>query len=317
MPQKYSPPRIDERWIRHDWRLWIRHDFARWLKPGTDPADVIPALARERAQKEAARERARAAEDAAFDAEIEHARRVQAALRAEVDELKAAQARRRLQEAKYSPDQPRIPKRNPGGGQFTRIGGGIGQSPSANIAQPMGNIDVGDVSGSSDVDGLFKIAPDQTSIDGVDLAANFNQVGSDGKPVTDIDGSPYYAPGGHHAAPEGVYSKMNFPPETRKIFDQSTSGELPKGRALVDDSGIPQGHYWDGPRGRHRQYNDAVKELMEDFMRDRNITPETTTPDHARDILKAIRESEDPRIRDYTRMIRMLRQIFRLRGGRE
>jgi hypothetical protein len=110
---------------------------------------------------------------------------------------------------------------------------------------------------------------------------------------------------------------MNFPPETRKIFDQSTSGELPKGRVLVDDSGIPKGHYWDGPRGEHAQYNDAVKELMENFMRDRNITPETTTPDHARDILKAIRASEDPRIRNYTRMIRMLRQIFRLRGGRE
>ena len=39
------------------------------------------------------------------------------------------------EEAKYSPDQPRVPKRNPGGGQFTRIGGGIGQSPSPNIRE--------------------------------------------------------------------------------------------------------------------------------------------------------------------------------------
>ena len=61
MPQKL-PPRIDERWIRHDWRMWIRPDIARWMKPGVDPADVIPALARERAQKQAAEERARAAE---------------------------------------------------------------------------------------------------------------------------------------------------------------------------------------------------------------------------------------------------------------
>jgi hypothetical protein len=59
MPQKYTP-RIDERWIRHDWRLWIRPDIARWMKPGVDPADVIPGLARERAQKQAAMERARA-----------------------------------------------------------------------------------------------------------------------------------------------------------------------------------------------------------------------------------------------------------------
>jgi hypothetical protein len=238
------------------------------------------------------------------------------AIREELNEVKAELARRRrlADEAKYSPSQPRIPKRNPGGGQWTHVGGGGGPSPATSIAKPMGNVDVGNLAGSRETEGLFNVAPADNRVDGVDLAANFNQVGSDGKPVLDVDGSPYYEPGGHHAAPRGEYSKMNFPPETRKIFDQSTSGELPKGRYLVDDSGIPQGHYWDGPKGRHRQYNDAVKELMENFMRDRNITPETTTPDHARDILKAIRESEDPRIRNYTRMIRMLRQIFRLRG---
>jgi hypothetical protein len=107
MPQKYTL-RIDERWIRHDWRLWIRPDIARWIKPGVDPADVIPALARERAQKQAARERTRAAEDAALDAKIEHARRVQAALRAELNEIKAELARRRLAEAKYSPTPAQV-----------------------------------------------------------------------------------------------------------------------------------------------------------------------------------------------------------------
>jgi hypothetical protein len=144
-----------KRWLRHDMHLWIRHDAARWVKPGTDPADVFPTLARERAQKEAARERARAAEDAAFDAWIEGERRWNAAMRAEVDELKAARARQRLEEAKYSPDQPRIPKRNPGGGQWTRIGGGGGQSQSTDIAPPMGNVDIG--AGSSETDGLFNI----------------------------------------------------------------------------------------------------------------------------------------------------------------
>jgi hypothetical protein len=123
MPQKYAP-RIDERWIRHDWRFWIRPDIARWMKPGVDPADVIPALARERAQKEAARERARAAEDAAFEAWVEGERRWNAAMREVVNELKAAQARRRLEEAKYSPSQPRVPAGNPRGGQWTDRSGG-------------------------------------------------------------------------------------------------------------------------------------------------------------------------------------------------
>src|SRR5438270_4131978 len=146
-----------KRWLRHDMHLWIRHDAARWVKPGVDPADVFPTLARDRAQKEAARERARAAEDAAFDAWVEGERRWNAAMRAEVDELKAARARQRLEEAKYSPDQPRIPKRNPGGGQWTRVGGGSGQSPAPGIAQPMGNVDIG--AGSSETEGLFNIAP--------------------------------------------------------------------------------------------------------------------------------------------------------------
>jgi hypothetical protein len=159
MPQKYTAY-IDERWIRHDWQLWIQPNIERWMKPGVDPADVIPGLARERAQKEAAKERARAAEDAALAAEIEHERRVLAALKEEMKEVNAEMARWRrslAEEAKYSPSQPRIPKRNPGGGQWTRIGGGGGQSPAPGIAQPMGNVDIG--AGSSETLGLFNIAP--------------------------------------------------------------------------------------------------------------------------------------------------------------
>src|SRR3954470_17938453 len=95
MPQPPHPPRIDERWIRHDWRLWIRHDIARWMKPGVDPADVIPALARERAQQQAAIERARAAEDAALAAEIDDLRRAQAAIREELNGVNAELERRR------------------------------------------------------------------------------------------------------------------------------------------------------------------------------------------------------------------------------
>src|SRR6185295_15261066 len=120
-----------------------------------------PALARERALKEAARERARAAEDAALAAEIEHERRAWAALAEEAKELNAEVARWRRRvaedEAKYSPDQPRIPKRNPGGGRWTRIGSGNSQSPSPGIAQPMGSVDIG--AGSSETEGLFNIAP--------------------------------------------------------------------------------------------------------------------------------------------------------------
>jgi hypothetical protein len=72
---------------------------------------------------------------------------------------------------------------------------------------------------------------------------------------------------------------------------------------------------WSSPKGDHGIYNEAVAELSDQFMRERNITPETMTPDQARDLLKAVRESDDPRIRSYNRVIRMLRRFFR--SGRE
>jgi hypothetical protein len=152
------------RWLRHDAHLWLRHDFARWLKPGTDPEEVYPHLKRQR----------QAAEDAERAAVIAESYHLQAVLRAEVDELKAELKRRRLEEAKYSPDQPRIPKRNPGGGQWTRIGGGIGQSPSSNVAQPMGNVDVGDVTTLSELD-----RPRNVRAGELDVAARGNEAECD------------------------------------------------------------------------------------------------------------------------------------------
>src|SRR3979490_701431 len=75
----------------------------------------------------------------------------------------------------------------------------------------------------------------------------------------------------------------------RKVFNQSTTGELPKGLARADSDGVTRSHYWSGPRGEHGIYNEAVAELSENFMSERNINPESMTPDQARDLLKAIR----------------------------
>jgi hypothetical protein len=166
MPQKYSDGPFGPR-IRHDWRLWIRHDIARWMKPGVDPADVIPALARERAQNEAKRAReeaARADEDAAFAAWIESERRWLAAINQEMDEVNAEMARwrRRLaEEAKYSPNQPRVPAGNSRGGQWTD------GSTGGSIARPMGSSDGGDVSQSSE------LTPAEPSADEVQIAGGY------------------------------------------------------------------------------------------------------------------------------------------------
>jgi hypothetical protein len=165
-----------QRWMRHDAHRWIRHDAARFLPPGMDPADVYPALARQRE-----------AEDAAFAAQIAKGYRVLAALREEVAQVKADLVRRRLaQQTKYSPTQPRVPAGNPRGGQWTdRSGGGgtgvglsqdAGQSQDADLTLPMGDVELGDVSGSSELGDLFQIKPDSPRVEGVQVGGDVIRV---------------------------------------------------------------------------------------------------------------------------------------------
>jgi hypothetical protein len=120
MPQRLSAydAHQQQRWLRHDAHRWMQPDAARWLPPGTDPADVYPALARQR-------DRA----NAAFQAKIEEGFRMIATLRAEVASIRADMARRRTARLiKYSPTQPGVPAGNPRGGQWTdRAGGRVSQ----------------------------------------------------------------------------------------------------------------------------------------------------------------------------------------------
>ena len=108
--------------------------------------------------------------------------------------------------------------------------------------------------------------------------------------------------GGHHEMPRAVSNRLNLPDETRKVFDEATTGPVPT-----------RGHRWDDA---HRKYNEAVGELTKDFMKKNDIQPEQMTPDQARSLLKAIKESPNPTIRDYNMGIRMLQYMYRLPGGR-
>jgi hypothetical protein len=134
-----------DRWLRHDAHLWIRHDIKRFLKPGTDAADVIPTLARQRDR-----------EDAAFAAEIAKGYRLIAALREELASIRTDLARRRLAEqTKYSPTQPRVPAGNPRGGQWTDRsgdgsgGGGFGGFGSGDGEASAEGTEAGDVGSST------------------------------------------------------------------------------------------------------------------------------------------------------------------------
>jgi hypothetical protein len=161
-----------ERWTRPDAHLWVRPDSARFYKPGTDLAEIFPEVARQREEEDAA-------EQAAIARELE----ALAALRDELMEIKAELARRRLEdEAKYSPSQPRVAAGNPRGGQWTDRSGGqstvagpsqdADQSQNADLTRPMGNVDLGAVSESSELGDLFQIKPNDTRVDGVRLAGD-------------------------------------------------------------------------------------------------------------------------------------------------
>ena len=164
-----------QRWTRHDAHLWIRHDAARFLPPGMDPADLYPTLAR----------KPDAANAAAFEAEVAAGYRLLAVLREQVAELRA-ELKRRAEEEKYSPSQPRVPAGDPRGGQWTDRSGGqgtvaspsqdTGPSQDADLTQPMGNVELGDVSGSSELGDLFRIKPRDTRVEGVQVGGDVIRV---------------------------------------------------------------------------------------------------------------------------------------------
>jgi hypothetical protein len=185
-------------------------------------------------------------------------------------------------ERKYSPDQPRVPAGSPDGGQWT--GGG-----------PSGSLGLGD-----ETDLLFEETIHFAQLDG----------------LLDDAGQPYYQRGGHHEMPRGVYRNWALSDETRRVFDRATTGSVPSSMLRTTPDGVPYGNFWTGPSGAHGQYNRAVEQLSERFIERNGISPQQMTPDHARALLKEIRETDDPRIRNFNNAMRLLRRIIPLRSGR-
>ena len=117
---------------------------------------------------------------------------------------------------------------------------------------------------------------------------------------------------GHHYMPKGVFKKYDLSDEALAVFDKTRSGLL-ETQAI----GALRGHLWDGPKGLHKAYNDAVEELFEKHLSANNIKPQRMTGDQAWSFLRQIERSEDPRIRDYNATIKILRmlRVFRGRGN--
>lgn len=110
-------------------------------------------------------------------------------------------------------------------------------------------------------------------------------------PSSDVDSdeadqeSIEVAADGHHFVPRALFEKETLSPETRRVFEDAKTGRLRGGP-----------HYFDGPR---RIYNAAVTERYSEFLRERGLRSEDLTPAHARQFADSIRNSTDPRIRDF------------------
>ena len=102
---------------------------------------------------------------------------------------------------------------------------------------------------------------------------------------------------GHHYYPRQIFNKYDFPPETRKVFEKATSGPVDV-------------HKWSIP---HKDYNTAVGELTEDYMRKRGISARQVTPKDARRIITEILNSRDKRIRFYLLEVQARRALYLLR----
>ena len=81
---------------------------------------------------------------------------------------------------------------------------------------------------------------------------------------------------GHHYMPREIFENMGFPTEVVKFFEKQTTGK------------IPGGHGWSRA---HKEYNAAVKELVDNYLTKKNIKTACMTIDEAEDLLKQVKGS--------------------------
>jgi hypothetical protein len=148
---------------------------------------------------------------------------------------------------------------------------------------------------------------------------------SDPRVLSDATPDNLWIPGAQYAAEaHGMhwFSQQHWkgiPREALKVFDAAGLGKTGKLPIQTRPRSVPQGaggqalgHWFDKP---HQEYNKAVGELFERYLKDNQITRGQMTADHAHRVLRAIAASEDPRILGYRQTIYRIWRMYHLRTG--
>jgi hypothetical protein len=181
--------------------------------------------------------------------------------RREIAALKHALVLRR--KANFNPNQPRVPAGNPDGGQWTSsVNGASSGSSSDNVLQR-----------------TLEASNNESSIEFTSSRRRAR---------------------GHHYNPQAIFNKYPLPEETRKVFDNATTGPLRDRTSNLNDR-------------MHRLYNQAVDEHFRSFIQRNKIDVGRMTPLQAHQFLNELLDSTDPRIRTFNMRLwmREIRAILR------
>jgi hypothetical protein len=107
---------------------------------------------------------------------------------------------------------------------------------------------------------------------------------------------------GHHWVTQRIFKNRDFSDEVTAFFDDNTSG------ALAD----PKVNY---NNIEHRQYDEAVSKMLDEFLQKHQIAEEKMTVEQASQFLQEVLESSDPIIRDFVKKIRYERFRYIMRYG--
>jgi hypothetical protein len=113
-----------------------------------------------------------------------------------------------------------------------------------------------------------------------------------------------YAADGHHYVSRSVFGnpKYSLSPEALAVFETEKTGSL----------NVPESNRYDQ---MHRDYNRAVEESLDRFLKTNNIDPKQMTTEQAKAFAGQVKGSDDPRIRRFNMRIWMRESMYWLRRG--